>query len=406
MAKIRKDRKGRNLHTGECQRPDGRYVYTYMYNGKRKFVYDMDLTCLRAKETQIKKDLEDGIRTQESMGITLNDMFQTYMQTKANLKESTRANYMYLWKQYIQNTPLANRPLPSIRKSDILLFYSKLLKSGFAINSLEGINNLIHPTLELAVDDDLIRKNPSQGVYHTFRKNDTTPPRIALTLEQEQKFLEFIKGSLVYRHWLPIFVTLLGTGMRVSECTGLTWSDVDFETNTLSVNHSLIYRVIDGHAGFYISTPKTKNSTRIVPLIPEVAEVLHSLYEERSQKPIDSKLFLSGYQGFVFRNRFDSFLYAHPINRAITRICKEINLLETEQAKIENRNPKLLPHFSVHNLRHTFCTRLCETTTDIAVIQQIMGHADITTTLERYNHVSQERMKTHMGKLSGALTLM
>ncbi|WP_099204513.1 site-specific integrase [Scatolibacter rhodanostii] len=406
IGKGRKDRKGRNLHKGECQRKDGYYVYFYTCNGKRKYVYDKDLASLRIKEKQIIKDLEDGIRTQESMGITLNDMFHTYMQTKTSLKESTRANYMYLWQQYIQHAPFANCPLPSIRKSDILLFYSKLLETGFAINSLEGINNLIHPTLELAVDDDLIRKNPSQGVYHSFSRNNTTPPRIALTLDQEQKFLEFIKGSPTYRHWLPVFVTLLGTGMRVSECTGLTWSDVDFEANTLSVNHSLIYRVIDGHAGFHISTPKTKNSTRIIPLIPKVAKALHLLHEELSRVSTDSELSLAGYHGFVFRNRFGSFLGAHAINRAIDPICKEINLEETEQAKTEKRKPRLLPHFSVHNLRHTFCTRLCETTTDIAVIQQIMGHADIATTLEQYNHVSQEHIKIIMGNIINDLSLM
>lgn len=181
---------------------------------------------------------------------------------------------------------------------------------------------------------------------------------------------------------------------------------MDFETNTLSVNHSLIYRVIDGHAGFHISTPKTKNSTRVIPLIPKVAEVLHSLYEESSDGFTGSDLSLDGYHGFVFRNRFGSFVETRTINQAINRICKEINLLETKQAKIAKRTPRLLPHFSVHNLRHTFCTRLCETTTDIAVIQQIMGHADIATTFEQYHHVSQEHIKDLMGKLSSGLSLM
>lgn len=87
IGKSRKDRKGRNLHKGECQRKDGFYVYFYTYNGKRKYIYDKDLASLRVKEKQIIKDLEDGIRTQESMGITLNDMFYTYMQTKTSLKE-------------------------------------------------------------------------------------------------------------------------------------------------------------------------------------------------------------------------------------------------------------------------------------------------------------------------------
>lgn len=111
----------------------------------------------------LNRDSDDGIRTQEAMKITLNDMFKVLMDTKIQLKASTRANYEYLWNNYVKDEPFANIPLPNIRKSDILTFYTKLLKKGFAINSLESINNLIHPTLELAVDDDYIRKNPSKG---------------------------------------------------------------------------------------------------------------------------------------------------------------------------------------------------------------------------------------------------
>ena len=73
MAKIRKDNKGRNLHVRESQRADGRYLYTYMLNGKRRYVYDTDLHRLREKERQIEQDLYDGIRTHEAFKLTLND---------------------------------------------------------------------------------------------------------------------------------------------------------------------------------------------------------------------------------------------------------------------------------------------------------------------------------------------
>lgn len=88
-------------------------------------------------------------------------MFETYMATKSKLKESTRNNYLYMWKKYIKDTDLACKPIGNIKKSDIQKFYKHLLDHGFATNSLDGINNLIHPTLEMAVDDDLLRKNPS-----------------------------------------------------------------------------------------------------------------------------------------------------------------------------------------------------------------------------------------------------
>ena len=194
MPKIRKDNKGRNLRPGETQRSDGNYMFVYMLGKKKKYIYDTDLAALRAKEKQLTKDADDGVRTQEAMKITLNDMFKVLMDTKLQLKASTRANYEYLWSSYIKDEPFANTPLPNIRKSDILTFYTKLLKKGFAINSLESINNLVHPALELAVDDDYIRKNPSKGVYRSLKAEGAGKPakkRIALTMTQQKNFLRF-----------------------------------------------------------------------------------------------------------------------------------------------------------------------------------------------------------------------
>ena len=236
MAKVRKDNNGRNLRPGETQRADGSYMYVYKLGTKKKYLYDSDLASLRVKEKQINKDKDDGIRTQEAMKLTLNDMFKVYMNNNIKLKPSTRANYLYLWDFYVKEEPFANMPLPQIHRSDILAFYTKLLKHGFAINSLESINTIVHPTLEMAVDDDYIRKNPSKGIYRKLKTDGSAPKpkrRIALTKTQQQNFLRFIAKSPTYSHWLPIMTVLLGTGMRVAECTGITKSDI----NSVSYTH-------------------------------------------------------------------------------------------------------------------------------------------------------------------------
>lgn len=269
--------------------------------------------------------------------------------------------------------------------------------------------NLIHPTLELAVDDDYIRKNPSKGVYRSLKTEGAGAPpkkRIALTMTQQKNFLRFISKSPMYSHWLPVMVVLLGTGMRVAECTGLTKNDVDLENNTISVNHNLIYRVIDGKAGFHINTPKTTNGTRTIPILyPQVAEQLRTLIEVMDTLyPED--LVMNGYHGFLFRNREGYFLSAHNINRAIQRISIAYNAEEMDQAELEDREPELLPHFSVHNMRHTFCTRLCESTNDIKFIQQVMGHADFSTTMDIYTHITQENMREKAEAIKGNLVLM
>ena len=328
MAKVRKDNKGRNLRPGETQRADGSYMYVYKLGTKKKYLYDSDLASLRVKEKQINKDKDDGIRTQEAMKLTLNDMFKVYMNNNIKLKPSTRANYLYLWDFYVKEEPFANMPLPQIHRSDILAFYTKLLKHGFAINSLESINTIVHPTLEMAVDDDYIRKNPSKGIYRKLKTDGSAPKpkrRIALTKTQQQNFLRFIAKSPTYSHWLPIMTVLLGTGMRVAECTGITKSDINLSENTISVNHNLIYRVIDGKAGFHITTPKTESGTRIIPILyPEVAEQLRLQIETIDALYPDDQLVLGGVHGFVFRNRTGSFMSAHNINRLEQGFCQTV----------------------------------------------------------------------------------
>lgn len=400
MSKTRKDSRGRNLYKGEYQRPDGRYAYVYTYNQKRVFVYDTDLAALRLKEKQIQADLIDGIRTYESARLTLNDIFKIYMQTKINLKKSTRSNYLYLWKTYVQDEPVAKKPLAQIHKSDILSLYTKLLRHGFASNSLESINNLIHPTLEFAVDDDLIRKNPSKDVYRSLKTNDAVQ-RVSLTPEQTHKFIHYIESSPVYCSWLPLLVTLLGTGMRASECAGLVWDNIDLDHHCITINHSLVYRVIDGRAGYYISSPKTKNSMRTIPMVSNITKQLTNLRDKQREQPCKPNPTLEGYHDFVFLNRSGNFINAHGIDRAIERICKSINDEEAGRAKVENRKPELLPHFTAHTLRHTFCTRLCEHEKDIAVIQHLMGHSDIETTMSVYNHVSQSRLNEAVAAFDG-----
>ena len=94
------------------------------------------------------------------------------------------------------------------------------------------------------------------------------------------------------------------------------------------------------------------------------------------------------------------------INRAIERICVTYNMEEMDQAELEDREPDLLPHFSVHNLRHTFCTRLCESTNDVKFIQQVMGHADFSTTMDIYTHITQENMQENAKNISVNMKLM
>ena len=284
-----------------------------------------------------------------------------------------------------------------------------LLQSFFLLLSLSFDSALILQ-LFLGIECFLQPVDFIAVIYRKLKTDGSAPKpkrRIALTKTQQQNFLRFIAKSPTYSHWLPIMTVLLGTGMRVAECTGITKSDINLSENTISVNHNLIYRVIDGKAGFHITTPKTESGTRIIPILyPEVAEQLRLQIETIDALYPDDQLVLGGVHGFVFRNRTGSFMSAHNINRAIERISVTYNMEEMDQAELEDREPDLLPHFSVHNLRHTFCTRLCESTNDVKFIQQVMGHADFSTTMDIYTHITQENMQEKAKNISVNMKLM
>ena len=114
---------------------------------------------------------------------------------------------------------------------------------------------------------------------------------------------------------------------------------------------------------------------------------------------------VDGYSNFVFHNRYGEMLTPHAVNRAIDRIIRDCNLEETEQAKLECREPLLLSHFSVHNLRHTFCTRLCENEPNLKIIQEIMGHRNIETTMDVYNEATKERKVVSFASLEGKIRI-
>lgn len=131
-----------------------------------------------------------------------------------------------------------------------------ILKGGFLISAIVGLDT--RATMDL----------------------DTTIK--GFTKTQQKNFLQYIARSPMYSHWLPVMVTLLGTGLRVGECTGLTKDDVDLSKGQISVNHALIYRVIDKKADFHITTPKTESGTRVIPILyPEVVEQLRQQIEAK-----------------------------------------------------------------------------------------------------------------------------
>ena len=408
MGEKRKDNKGRNLRTGEYQRTDGIYQFKYTDStGKKRVIYSKNLAELRVKEEAVKQDLKDGIKTRAEVNLTVNDMFQKYIATKTELKASTLTNYKYMYKNYVQES-FGLKKLADVKYSDVKSFYNSLIKEkNFKPNSMEIINTILHPVFTLAVRDGYIRTNPTDGVMREIKQshNWEKPKRHALTLEQQSAFVEFVANSEIYNHWLPLFTAFLGTGCRVGELIGLRWQDCDFENDVISINHNLIYRQTEsGKCEMSITTPKTSAGIRTIPMLPEVRKAFMTERKKQMAQGGNSTV-VDGYSGFIFLNRESYVHNPMTINRAIVRIYKAYNLEETELAKKEKREPVLIPHFSVHNLRHTFCTRFCENETNIKVIQEIMGHSDIGTTMNIYAEATESKKQESFKNLAGKIKI-
>lgn len=424
MAKERRDSKNRLLWNGEYQKSDGRYEYRYLdAKGVSRSVYSWTLTqtdrppkgkqsemCLREMEKQIERDMQDEIDSFSAQRTSLNDFFDVYIDGKQELKQSTRTNYKYMYRKYVSDT-LGKRALKSIKYSDVKKFYNSLIREqGFKPNSMEIIHTILHPIFTVAVRDGYIRTNPTEGVMAEIKKSHDweKPKRHALTEEEQEAFVKYLYSEKDCERWRALFTVLLGTGCRVGEIVGLRWEDCDFKENIISINHNLIYRPQDnGHVEFHITTPKTKTGVREIPMFSEVRK---ALLEERIRQMREgfNQTVVDGYSGFIFATRLGGVQSAHNINRAIVRIRRDYNLKETEQAKKEKREPLLLPHFSVHNLRHTFCTRLCENTSDkntLKMIQEIMGHKDISTTLDIYTDLTRKKKQEAFEELQGKIKI-
>ena len=194
---------------------------------------------------------------------------------------------------------------------------------------------------------------------------------------------------------------MLNTGMRVGEITGLRWRDVDFESGFISVNHTLVYYNHRDEVGTYysINTPKTDAGKREIPMIEGVKEAFEKERRYQEENGIESKARIDGYDDFIFVNRNGDVQHQGTLNKAIKRIARDCNdkvLLETDL----DENPILLPSFSCHILRHTFATRLCEAGVNLKVIQDILGHVDVSTTMNIYVDAMKDMKKKEMSAFS------
>jgi integrase len=408
VGKARKDLKGRALRKGEIQRKsDLRYVYTYTDPiGRRRNIYANDLIELREKEQLLQKDQLDGLDSYVAGKATINETFERYMSTKYDLRDSTRSGYLYTYNHFVRDN-FGRKKLIDVRYSDVLQYYFYLqTDKKLAVGTIDSIHSLLHSTFQLAVRDDIIRRNPTEDVMREFskRSKEKRGVRHALTVEQQRALMDYVATHTVYYHWWPLLTILLGTGCRIGEVLGLRWQDLDFEKKMISINHAIVYYPSEETKGsaLRVSLPKTEAGIRTIPMLDIVKDAFELIQEEQEETgPNEQEI--DGMSGFVFRNRFGMVPNPQTVNQAFRRIQESYNAEEEVNAKREHREPVLLPRFSCHHLRHTFATRLCETESNLKVIQAVMGHRNVQTTMDIYADATDRKKMESFGALASRL---
>jgi integrase len=413
-----KDNKGRNLKPRESQMADGRYRYRYTdKQGNSHAIYSWKLVptdkipqgkrddiSLREKIKAIEKDLDDGINSTSSK-MTVNQLIQSYLDTKTRITISTKNNYIHMWEKNIKNTFLGSAQIYNVKKSDILKYYAYLYNERkFSVGTIQLYQNLLYPAFQLAVDDSIIRLNPCKNCMKEYVRGSMSSTKYPLSKEEQNALIKFVEKDVIYSAYYPMIVFMLGTGCRIGEVLGLTWDNINFEEKCVYIDHQIIYKKKDGHTQFYSAPPKNKKN-RIIPLQDNIVKVLkiHKQNTYFISKGSDFKV--DEYKNFVFINREGRTHTPNTIVRSFHGIREAYNRVEKEEAYLEVREELLLPDFSPHTLRHTFCTRMAENGINIKVLQEIMGHQNIAVTMQVYNHVDLDRTKKEIENMNSILEL-
>ena len=385
MSEKRKDKKGRIFRSGEGQRPNKTYFYRYHRNGDKKwcYVYAPTLEELRQKEEVIQRDLLDGI---DYVGgeITVAELVDRYINLRRGLKENSMRAYGSAINR-IHADPFGSRMIRSVRLSDAKGWLVFLHDSGIKQNTIGVLQSVVRPAFEMAVDDDIIRKNPFK-----FKLSDVVPKdayvRDALTKEQQEKYLQFVQDC--GGNYYDDIVILLGTGLRASELYGLTKADIDFDRRCIHVRRQLCRTA---EKPYFVTPPKTKSGIRNVPMTDAVYMALMRVVKARTPPKVE--LLVDGHSGFLFLDKSEMPKVAMHLE----------NYMRGLQARFEKAYGKPAPRITPHVLRHTFCTNVQQAGLDVKSLQYLMGHSNASVTLDVYTHSSFDSVERAFEQIASSL---
>ncbi len=396
MGGKRRDDKNRVLRVGESQEADGRYKFRYTdSNGKRKTIYSWRLVItdsipsgkkdnapLREQEKKIFHDLEDDI-IPDGGGMTVLQLAEKYTNTKTGVKYTTKANYGTVL-NFLKKDPFGTKRIDRVRLSDAKEWLIKLQQvDKKSYSTIHNIRGVLRPAFQMAVDDDILRKNPFEFMLVTVLVNDSVT-REAITRKQERTFLDFVKNDKHYCRYYDGMYVLFKTGMRISEFTGLTLKDIDMKNRTINIDHQLQRT----GSRIYIESTKTNAGTRIIPMQDDVYECFERIIARRPKMKVEPMI--DGYTGFLWFDKDGRPMLAMHWEKYFQHAVGKYNSIYKVQ----------LPEITPHVCRHTYCSNMARSGMNPKILQYLMGHSDISVTLNTYTHLNLDDAIEELEKLA------
>lgn len=380
----KQDKKPSDLYT---LRADGRYCYTVTIgkkaNGKpdRKYIYAKTETEMKRKIKAFNEDFYRYgcvIKTKFTLALWLKEFLFVNKLNKIGLTTFTR--YEGIYRNYILNSQIGNMPLDSLTLNDFQRFFNTIVckDDGTVLSqgTLKKIKNLLHNALDCALKNDLIRRNPIDGVEIP---NIAAAPKVrrTLTTAEQTSYLEAISDSS-YRF---ILLTAFSTGLRLGELIALTWSNIDFENRKILVSKAVATGKMFQEDGSYTSTkvvktPKSSAGIRKVPISADLSLLLYRIYQLQRNKALKEGKSSTLKDQLVFQTQNKTMYNKRNIQRAHERICQKANI----------------DYINFHGLRHTYASNLLDKELSLLTIRDILGHAKTSTT-EIYTHTTNEAVE-------------
>ena len=337
---------------------------------------------LREKEKQIEHDLFDHI-VSNGGNYTVLELVKKYVSLKTGVRHNTEANYNFVI-NIIAKEDFGKLRIDKVHLSDAKGWLIKLQKEGRGYSTIHSVRGVLRPAFQMAVDDDLIRKNPFNFELASVIVNDSVT-REAITRKQEREFLSFIQADEHFSRYYDGIYILFHTGLRISEFCGLTIGDIDFKEMRINVDHQL-QRKRD--MTYVVEPTKTTSGTRMVPMTKEVADCFRRILANRIKPKVEPMI--DGYTGFLFLDKNEMPMVALHWEKYFKHILDKYNSIYKVQL------PKITPHVC----RHTFCSNMAKSGMNPKTLQYIMGHSDISVTLNTYSHVGFEDAKEELSRVA------